>query len=127
VPLFKIPKKTKEEKLAKLSEAEKRQLDEIEAHAIAEFEGQFDELEAALGMLRMGHHVGWKILYLVHSKRTIRKYEDILGGIKVRDIFPEFGPSSYRSRAYIIVQGWTNFWKGISGEEKIEGRREIAK
>jgi hypothetical protein len=50
-----------------------------------------------------------------------------LGGIKVRELFPEEGPSSYRSRGYLVVQGWTNFWKAISGNEKIDHRRELAK
>jgi len=118
--LFKIPDKPKEEKLAQLSNQQRRQLDEIEANAIAEFKGQLDELESALGMLRMGHHFGWKVLYLLHSKKTIRKYEEILGGIKIRDLFPERGPSAYRSHGLRIVDGFTNFWKAISGEEHIE-------
>lgn len=122
--LLKIPRKPKEERLAKLSNQQRRQLEEIEADAIADFKGQLDELEAALGMLHMGHHFGWKVLYLVHSKRTIRKYEGILG-IKIRDIFPETGPSSYRSYGLHIVERLTNFWKAIGGEEKIEKRREI--
>jgi hypothetical protein len=38
-----------------------------------------DELEQALGMYALGHHVGLNVLGLVHNKRTIRKYEKILG------------------------------------------------
>jgi hypothetical protein len=123
--LFKIPKKSKEEKLAQLSPAQRRQLEELEAEAIAEYKGELPELESALGMLRLGHHVGWKVLYIIHSKRTIRKYEEILG-IKVRDIFPETGPSSYRNYGYRIVEGVTNFWKRISGEEPIPDKRKMA-
>lgn len=32
----------------------------------------------------VGFHFGWKVLYLVHSKRTIKKYEAMLG-IKVTE------------------------------------------
>lgn len=123
---MKIPTKTKAEKLAKLTPEQRHQLDEIEAGAIAEFKGQLDELEAALGMLRMGHHFGWKVLYIIHSKRTIRKYEEILG-IKIRDLLPEIGPSSYRSRGFLAVQQLSNFWKAIGGEAKIDNRREVGK
>ena len=63
----------------------------------------------------MGHHMGWKVLYLLHSKTTIRKYEEILG-IKIRDLFPEEGPSAYRSRGLRIAKAASNFWKVISGE-----------
>ena len=115
--LFKPPKKSKEEKLAKLSPAQRAQLDRIEADAQATFVGQLDELESALGMLRMGHHWGWKVLYILHSKTTIRKYEEILD-IKVRELFPEEGPSAYRSGGFRMAKAASNFWKVVSGEAK---------
>ncbi len=118
------PKKSREEKLAKLTPDQEAELRRIEEDAIERFEGVVDELESALGLLRLGHHVGWKVLYLVHSKKTIRKYEDILG-VKIRDIFPETGPSSYRSLGLRVAEKLSNFWKAVSGEEKVEGRREL--
>jgi|GEM_PF-914064 len=122
--IVKVPEKPKEEKLAKLTEAQKQQLQEIEDNAIANFKGQLDELESALGMLRMGHHMGWKVLYLIHSKRTVRKYEDILG-IRIRDVFPEKGPSSYRSIGLNIAERFSNFWKVVAGEIKITDRKKL--
>ncbi len=103
---------------------QKAQIQEIEDHAIVEFVGQMDELESALGMLRLGHHVGWKVLYMVHSKKTIRKYEEILD-IKVRELFPERGPSAGRSTGLALAEKFSNFWKVVSGEVKIDRRREI--
>lgn len=99
-------------------------LERIEKEAIANFAGQLEELEAALGMLRLGHHLGWRVLVLIHSKRTLRKYEDILG-IKARDYFPEEGPSADRSMGYTIAKKLGNFWKAVSGDVKIDHRREI--
>lgn len=124
IGMIKVPEKPKEEKLAKLTEAQKQQLQEIEDNAIANFKGQLDELESALGMLRMGHHMGWKILYLIHSKRTVRKYEDILG-IRIRDVFPEKGPSSYRSVGLSIAEKFSNFWKVVGGEIKIADKKKF--
>jgi hypothetical protein len=115
VALFKVPKKTKEEKLAKLSSAQRAELDSIELNTIAEYQGDLPELESALGMLRMGYHFGWKVLYIIHSKRTIRKYEETLG-IKIRDLFPAEGPSSYRSHGFRLAQAASNFWKVVSGD-----------
>ena len=120
----KTPEKPKEEKLAKLTEEQKVQLQEIEEDAIAEFKGQLDELESALGMLRMGHHMGWRVLYLIHSKRTIRKYEEILN-IRIRDIFPEKGPSSYRSIGLTLAEKFSNFWKVVGGDIKIPDRKKL--
>jgi hypothetical protein len=93
------------------------QLSKIEREAFARFTGLFDELEAAIGMLRIGDHLGWKPLVLIHNKRTIRKYEEILG-IEIREFFKEEGPSAHRSRGYTIAKTLGNFWKAVSGAIK---------
>ena len=78
---------------------------------------QIDEMESALGMYVIGFHYGWKVLHLVHSKKTIAKYERLLG-IKVREAFDEYGPDADRTNAYRLIQSVTNFWKLVSGDEK---------
>lgn len=117
-------------RLAPLTQDQVWQLYEVERKAIASYTGTFDELEAALGMLHLGHHLGWKPLVLIHNKRTIRKYEELLG-IDIREIFPEEGPSWERSIGYKLAKQIGNFWKAVSGEVKDDElkaqRREIAK
>ena len=76
-----------------------------------------DEVESAVGMYVFARHLGWKVLYFVHSKKTIRKYEEILG-IKLSDAFDEFGPDAPRTNAYKIIMAVSNFWKLVSGDEK---------
>ena len=116
-------------KLAPFRRERVEQLHTIERQAFASFTGQFDELEAALGMLHLGDHIGWKPLVLIHNKRTIRKYEEILG-ITIREFFPEEGPSAHRSIGYTIAKKIGNFWKAVSGEIKSDElkaqRREVA-
>lgn len=118
-----------DKRYTQLTSDQKDQLEQIEKRAVIHFSGQLDELESALGMLRMGHHFGWKVLYLIHSKRTIRKYEEILD-IKVRDIFPDEGSSANRSVGLEIAKKFSNFWKVVSGEIELtkqekENRRKI--
>lgn len=115
---LKIPEKPASEKLKPLTPKQRKQIQEIEDRVIADYKGDITQLEAALGMLRIGHHFGWKVLYVVHSKRTIRNYEQILG-VRIRDIFDPEGPSSYRSFGYSIVRDFKNFWKAIGGDVKI--------
>lgn len=115
----------KEEKLAKLTLEQVAALQQIEENAIASFQGDLTQLEAALGMLRIGHHVGWKVLYILHSKKTVRNYEQILN-IKIRDIFPESGPSSYRSFGYNLALRFSNFWKVAGGDTKIPRKKDVA-
>ena len=87
--------------------------------AVDNFRGSIDELESAIGMYVMGRHVGWKVLYTVHSKRTVKKYEKILN-ISVRTEFPPEGPAAPRSIGYTIATTFSNFWKVVSGEEKVD-------
>lgn len=100
------------------------ELNRIEREAFANFIGQFDDLEIALGVLRTGDYLGWRPLVLIHNKRTIRKIEDILG-INIREFFPPEGVCSDRSIGYKLAKQLSNFWKAVSGDTKIESRREI--
>ena len=121
----KIPKY--EENLTKMmtrSVEESADLECIEREAIANFKGQLPDLEAALGILRIGGYLGWRVLALIHNKRTLRKYEDILD-IKFKVFFPDEGPSYERSLGYMAVKKIGNFWKAVSGEIKIDRRKDI--
>jgi hypothetical protein len=113
--LLKMPQRTLER------EAE---LTRIEREAFANFHGTFDDLELALAVLRTGDYLGWRPLVLIHNKRTIRKIEEILN-INIREFFPPEGPCAERSIGYKIAKGVSNFWKAVSGDTKIENRREI--
>ncbi len=101
------------------------ELERIEREAIANFKGQFTELTSSIGMLRLGDHVGWKVLAIIHSKATIRKYEKTLG-IQIKTFFPEEGPSAERSMGYTVAKKLTNFWKAVSGDIKIKNKQEIS-
>ena len=85
--------------------------------AIRNGDFQIDELESALGMYMVGFHFGWRVLYLVHTKKTIRKYETLLN-IKVAETFPEYGRDADRTNAYKVIQAANSFWKLVSGDEK---------
>ena len=100
------------------------QLNQIARNSIAEFRGLVPTLESAIGMLFVGDHLGWRSLSLIHSKRTLRKYEKILG-ISVKEFFPEYTETSRRTYAYRAAEKISNFWKAVSGEVKIEKRQEI--
>lgn len=118
-------KKPSKSPLAKITAEQEAHLCEIEKDAFLHFNGSFDDLERAIGMLRLGHHVGWKPLVLIHSKKTISKYEEILG-VRLRDIFPEEGPSHKRSVGYTIAKNISNFWKAVNGEVAVEGKKELS-
>jgi|GEM_PF-1853434 len=100
------------------------QLAAIVNDALNRYSGNTDELEKAFGMLMLGDYVGWKVLVMVHNKRTIRKYEEILG-IQIREFFVPEGPIAMRSLGYEMATKLGNFWKAVSGDIPIENRREL--
>ena len=46
-------------------------------------------------------------------------------GIDIRTAFPEEGPLIGKSPAYALIQKLGNFWKAVSGDEKVENRRAL--
>lgn len=83
--------------------------------AIKNFQGQIPTLEGAIGAYLVGKEVGWKVVYLVHEKRTIRKYEEILG-INFKDGLPDEGRWAHKSVALMACKKVSNFWKAVKGE-----------
>jgi len=118
----------KQGKTQNVDEVEAKRRHDLMDKAVLNFKGQIDELETALGMYMVGRHFGWKTLYIIHSKKTVAKYESILG-INIREEFPEVGIDADRSNGWRLAKAFTNFWKVVSGEEKLpldrEGRRTL--
>lgn len=79
------------------------------------FKGDLHELENALGFMFVGYYYGWKVLHVIHSKKTVRKYESILG-VSIKDEFDDIGPYADKSNGWRGIKLISNFWKVINGE-----------
>ncbi len=84
--------------------------------AVDHFNGNLDDLESAIGMLMVGRHYGWRVVLLIHSPGTVRKYLKILGLKNLRETLPEVGVLAHRSNAWRLVEGTENFWKVVRGQ-----------
>ena len=115
---------TNQAKLKPLPAEKLKQLQEIELKAIAKYQGNLDELESALGFLKMGFHFGWKPMAIIHSKKTFKKYEHILG-IDAHETFPDETPSSMRNYGFALSVKLSNFWKIVNGEVSVKDKRII--
>src|SRR3954462_2286894 len=113
-------------KIPSVSEADAHRMIRKVDEAIKDFEGDFGDLESAIGMYLLGRQVGWKVLVLIHNKRTIKKYEEIMK-INIRTEFDETGPFTAKSLGYEISQKINAFWKAVSGEVPLEHRRDLQK
>jgi hypothetical protein len=87
----------------------------IVKNAIENFRGDLYQLETAIGMLAVGRRFGWRVMYLVHTRKTIGKLEKILD-IKIRDVLEETSDRTERSLAWSLLKGVTNYWKAVKGE-----------
>ena len=92
--------------------------------AIQKFHGQLTDLEGAIGTFLVGQKMGWKILYLAHDRRTLKKYEKILD-VDFREVLPGEGALSHKSYAWQAMQKISNFWKAVKGEITIPRRKEL--
>lgn len=99
------------------TEDELHELALIANRAIDNFGGNSSELEGALGMLFVGRRYGWRVVMLIHDRRTVRKYQKILG-IDVREQFPAVGDRADKSLGFQAVKKVSNFWKAVRGEIK---------
>lgn len=68
---------------------------------LMDYKGNANELEQAIGVWIVGRKFGWKVMLLVHARKTLAKYEKILG-IDFREQLPEAGPLA-RSAAYLGI------------------------
>lgn len=98
--------------MAQLTDAEAV---EIVNKAIKGYRGDVDLLTRAIGVFMLGRQLGWKPTYLIHSPKTLKKYEGFLG-IEFREVLPEVGPKSKTLVAWQVAQTVSNFWKLVKGE-----------
>ena len=93
--------------------------------AIERFVGQSNDLEGAIGALMVGRRFGWKPLFLMHDKKKIKKYEEILK-VDFRKILEEVGDKAPKSVAWAAMEKITNFWKAVTGNIPNVRSNEIA-
>lgn len=92
-----------------------KQLVQIADDAIKSFHGNTSRLSNAIGYLFLGRKFGWRIMFLMHDRKSVKDYEKILG-INSRVFFPEEGPLADKSIAHAALKKVTNFWKAVRGE-----------
>jgi len=87
------------------------------------FKGQIPTLSAALGAIHIGHVYGWRVLKIIHSPATLKKYEEIIG-LKYEEICPETTDQSMRNAGYRVAQKIGAFWNVVLGKVKVDNKNE---
>ena len=118
---------TKEERREKL----RRELDaldfsngEIKSIIIESFQryhGSIPSYQSAVGCLFLCMMMGRRAMQVVHSPKTIAKYEKILG-VKFKDLdfIKDETDNSFRSVGYVLARKASDFWDFVRGPKSPE-------
>lgn len=103
-------------------------LDELNLHidkVMVGYKGDIVDLAHAIGAARIGHHYGWRVLRLVVSQVSYRKYQKLLQ-IDFKDSLPEFTPYTEKSAGYQLVVKLNNFWDVVKGIASIDRKEKTS-
>ncbi|WP_298193730.1 hypothetical protein [Metallibacterium sp.] len=85
------------------------------AHLLKTYRGDATEFERAVGAYVLGLSMGWKPLLLIHDRKVVRKYGEILE-LDFKERLPEVGVMARRAVAWRLVLKVSSFWKAAKGE-----------
>jgi hypothetical protein len=86
------------------------QLDERLIRRMAKYKGLGTTLGSAVGALAIGKVYGWRVVVMIHSLSTVRKFNEILG-VRIQDICPETTELSRRLLGIRLAEKAGAFWK----------------
>lgn len=90
-----------------------------------EYAGSVEVIEAAIGALIVGRLVGYDGLRVVHSWKTLRNYEDILG-VKFREILQPTTRDSDRINGVRYAKKFKALWRALAaGVGSQPGARDL--
>ncbi|MBF0370477.1 MAG: hypothetical protein HQL52_13575 [Magnetococcales bacterium] len=95
---------------------------EIIDQAVERYRGDGGVLEAAIGALFIGQYYGWRVLRILHSNSTYRRYEKILG-VQFKEACPERGKYAFRSKGLQLADELKSFWKVADSAVAAPNRR----
>jgi hypothetical protein len=88
-----------------------------------DYEGDVTVFESAVGVLLVGRLLGYDALRVLHSWRTLRKYEGILG-ISFKD-FPGRTAESQRLNGIRRADKFAQFWKALGAGVASEPQAKV--
>jgi hypothetical protein len=78
-----------------------------------QYKGDLVDLANAMGALNLGRVYGNKVLRIIYSPHTYRKYQKVLG-VKFSDVLPDVTDYSKKSAGYQLVKRASDFWNLVN-------------
>lgn len=88
-----------------------------------DFKGDIVDLSNAIGALNVGRFYGWRVLRIVISNASYRKYQRILG-LEFKNVLPETTSYSKKSAGYNLVVNAGKFWDAVNGVFKMDSKEK---
>jgi hypothetical protein len=101
------------------------ELNDYIANLMKDYKGDIVDLSHAIGAARIGHHYGWRVLRLVISQVSYRKYQKILG-LDFKESLPELTIYTEKSAGYQLVTKLNNFWDVVKGIATIDRKEKTS-
>jgi hypothetical protein len=83
------------------------------------YKGDLTDLADSVGALNFGRFYGWKVLSIIYSPLTYRKYQKILG-LNFKEVLPEIAEFTERSKGYQLVTTLHDYWQVVNRRIPIE-------
>lgn len=87
---------------------------------LQEYRGYAPTASDAVGALVLGQVYGWRGIMMLHSRSTVRKFEQVLG-LSLRDCMPDRTQFSERILGVRIADEMGKFWAVVKGEVPVAG------
>ncbi|MGV1046889.1 hypothetical protein [Limnohabitans sp.] len=88
------------------------------------YKGDLTLLADSLGALNLGKRYGWRVLRIIYSPMTYRKYQKALG-LEFNAVVPEVTPLSERSVGYKIASKIKDYWAAVRREYGIDAKERV--
>ena len=80
-------------------------------------------MESAIGALFVGRFYGVRVLRIIHSSSTLRKYETFLGA-SFEDLLPQHGEFIDRSYAWVFSKAINRYWDLVARKFKMDAEQK---
>lgn len=106
-----------------MTDEENKKLDEYVKNLMEVFQGDLTDLADAVGALNLGRVYGWKVLRIIYSPVTYRKYQKILG-LDFKAVLEEKTDFSKRNKGYQIALDLNKYWETVQGVFTIDSKEK---
>lgn len=99
------------------------EIDEYILNLMENFQGDLTDLADAVGAFNLGRVYGWKVLRIIYSPVTYRKYQKIIG-LDFKLVLKDKTEFSLRNKGYSLASDLGKYWETVQGAFTIDAKEK---